>query len=124
LRIRLCFGCKTIQNHASPFNYEGIGAGSMMSGPLINCSSETAAPFQFQFIVFLHGRGAFSNFNHCHLLQLQSSPQTSSLVTFNLNPRCQLHPSSSTSTRVAFSCNPHRLSIYKPCHFSISSPPT
>jgi hypothetical protein len=34
---------------------EGEGAGAMMLGPLVNGSSQTAAPFQFPFIVLLHG---------------------------------------------------------------------
>jgi hypothetical protein len=50
---------------------EGEGAGAMMLGPLVSGNSQTAAPFQFPFIV-LHGRGAFFNFNPCCLLQLQS----------------------------------------------------
>jgi hypothetical protein len=73
----------------------------MMSGPLVNGSSQTAAPYQFPFIVLLHGRGAIFN------LQPSSPPSTSILVTtssfFNLNPPCQLHPSSRpTSTLIAF----------------------
>jgi hypothetical protein len=84
------------------------GAGAMMSSPLINDSSQTVTPFQFPFIILLHGRGAFFNFNPRRLLQLQSSsPSTSTLVAFNFNPHCQLHPSSPTSTLVAFNFNPH-----------------
>jgi hypothetical protein len=62
---------------------------------------QTAAPFQFPFIVLLrHGRGAIFN------LQPSSPPSTSILVAtsslFNFNPSCQLHPSSPpTSTLVA-----------------------
>jgi hypothetical protein len=73
----------------------------MISGPLVNGSSQTAAPFQFPFIVLLrHGRGAIFN------LQPSSPPSISILVTtsslFNFNPPCQLHPSSPpTSTLVA-----------------------
>jgi hypothetical protein len=56
LRIGLHFGRKTIQNHMSPFNYAGRRRGeAMMSGPLVNDSSQTAAHFQFPFIVLLHG---------------------------------------------------------------------
>jgi hypothetical protein len=72
----------------------------MMSGPLVNSSSQTAAPFQFPFIVLLrHGRGAIFN------LQPSSPPSTSILVStsslFNFNPPCQLHPLSlPTSTLV------------------------
>jgi hypothetical protein len=78
----------------------------MMSGPLVNGSSQTAAPFQFPFIVLLHGRGAIFNLQPLSPpstsilvanfipLQLQSSLPTSSLVA-NFNPRRrQLQPSS------------------------------
>jgi hypothetical protein len=63
---------------------------------------------------------AFFNFNHHRQLH-PLSPSTSTLVAFNFNPRCQLHPSSPSSTFVAFNFNPCRLSISKPCRFSISS---
>jgi hypothetical protein len=79
----------------------------MMLGPLINGSSQSATPFQFSFIVLLHGRRAFfnlqpssptstsvlvSNFIPCRL-QHQSSLPTSSLVA-SFNPRClKLQPS-------------------------------
>jgi hypothetical protein len=78
------------------------GAGAVMSGPLVNDSSQTAAHFQFPFIVLLHGRGTFFNFNPRRLLQLQSSSPTSILVA-NFNPRrLQLQPSlPSTSILVA-----------------------
>jgi hypothetical protein len=74
----------------------------MMSGPLVNGSSQTAAPFQFPFIVLLrHGQGAIFN------LQPSSPPSTSILVAtsslLNFNPPFQLHPSSPpTSTLVTF----------------------
>jgi hypothetical protein len=73
----------------------------MMSGPLVNGSNQTVAPFQFPFIVLLHGRATIFN------LQPSSHPSTSILVTtsslFNFNPPCQLHPSSlPTSTLIAF----------------------
>jgi hypothetical protein len=75
----------------------------MMSGPLVNGTSQTAAPFQFPFIVLLrHGRGAIFN------LQPSSSslPSTSILVTnfipLQLQSPGQLHPSSPpTSSLVA-----------------------
>jgi hypothetical protein len=92
-----------------------------MSVPLVNGNSQTATPFQFPFIVLLHGRGTF-NFNPRRLLQLQSSSPTSSLVAFNFNPCCQLHSSLPTSTLIAFNFNPRRLSISKPRRFSISNP--
>jgi hypothetical protein len=68
----------------------------MMSGPLVNGSSETAVPFQFPFIVLLrHCRGAIFNLQPLSSsppstsipLQLQSSLPTSSLITANFNPR-------------------------------------
>jgi hypothetical protein len=84
----------------------------MMSGPFVNCSSETVAPFQFPFIVLLHGQGAFFNFNPRRQLHL-SSPSTSILVA-NFIPRRQLQPlSPSTSTLVAFQF-PNPVSILFP----------
>jgi hypothetical protein len=35
--------------------------GAMMSGPLVNDSSQTAVPFQFPYIVLLHGQGTIFN---------------------------------------------------------------
>jgi hypothetical protein len=73
----------------------------MMSGPLVNGSSQTAAPFQLPFIVLLrHGRGAIFNLQPSSLsplstsiliakfipLQLQFSLPTSSLIAANFNP--------------------------------------
>jgi hypothetical protein len=100
----------------------------MMTGPLISGSSQTATLFQFPFIILLHGRGAFFNFNP-HLLQLQSSSPTSSLVTFNFNPRhLQLQSSLPTSSLIA-NFNPRRLQLqpsspfsFQTHRFSISSP--
>jgi hypothetical protein len=40
-------------HHLSITLEEGVGA--MMFGPLVNGSSQTAVPFQFSFIVLLHG---------------------------------------------------------------------
>jgi hypothetical protein len=79
----------------------GEGAGAMMSGPLVNDSSQTAAPFQFPFIVLLHGRGTFFN------LQPLSSSSTSILVTNFIPRRLQLQSSLPTSTLVFFNFN-HR----------------
>jgi hypothetical protein len=60
----------------------------MMSGSLVNGSSQTAVPFQFPFIVLLHGRGAFFNLQ-------PSSPSSTSILAANFNPRrLQLQPSS------------------------------
>jgi hypothetical protein len=88
------------------------GAGAMMSGPLVNGSSQTAAPFQFPFIVLLHGQGAFFNFNPHRLLQLQpsSSSSTSILVANFIPRRLQLQPSLPTSSLIA-NFNPHRLQL-------------
>jgi hypothetical protein len=73
----------------------------MLSGRLVNSSNQTTTPFQFPFIVLLHDRDAFFNFNPCHQLY-HSSPSTSTLVA-NFIPRSQLQPSSpSTSTLIAF----------------------
>jgi hypothetical protein len=94
----------------------------MMSGPLVNNHSQTAAPFQFPFIVLLHGGGAFFN------LQPSLPSSTSILVTNFIPHRLQLQsslptsPSSPTSTLIAFNFNPRCLSISKPRRFSISSP--
>jgi hypothetical protein len=76
----------------------------MMSGPLVNGSSQTSAPFQFPFIVLLrHGRGVIFN-----LQPWSSSPPSTSILVantsslFNFNPPCQLHPlSPPTSSLVA-----------------------
>jgi hypothetical protein len=68
----------------------------MISDPLVNGSSQIAAPFQFPFIVLLHGRGTFFN------LQPLSPSSTSSLIANFIPHRLQLHPSSPTSTLVAF----------------------
>jgi hypothetical protein len=82
----------------------------MMSGPLINGSSQTAVPFQFTFIVLLQGRGAFFNFNPHRLLQLLSLLLTSCLVA-NFNPhRLQLQSSLPTSSLIA-NFNPRRLQL-------------
>jgi hypothetical protein len=85
------------------------GEAAMMSGPLMNSSSQTATPFQFPFIVLLHGRGAFFNFNPRLLLQLQSSSPTSSLIAFNFNPcRLQLQSLLPTSSLIT-NFNPRHL---------------
>jgi hypothetical protein len=86
----------------------------MMSDPLVNGSNQTAAPFQFPFIILLHGRGAIFN--------LQPSSSSPPSILFNFNPACQLHPSSATSTLIAANFNPRRLSNYKPRRCAISSP--
>jgi hypothetical protein len=61
--------------HRLSITREGEGAGAMMSGPLVSGSSQTAAPFQFPFIV-LDGCDTFFNFNP-RRLQLQPSSPTS-----------------------------------------------
>jgi hypothetical protein len=86
----------------------------MMSGPLVNGSNQTMTPFQFPFIVLLHGRGAFFNLQ-------PSSPSSTSILVANFIPRhVQLQSSLPTSSLVT-NFNPRRLSISKPHHFSISS---
>jgi hypothetical protein len=85
----------------------------MMSGPLVNGSSQTAAPFQFPFIVLLqHGRGAI--INH----QPSSPPSTSILVAtsslFNFNPPCQLHPSSPPTSTLAAIQIPNLVAVLFP----------
>jgi hypothetical protein len=88
----------------------------MMSGPLVNDSSQTAAPFQFQFIVLLrHGRGAVFN------LQPSSSlpPSTSILVANFIH--LQLQSSLPTSSLIAANFNPHRHSNSKIRRYAISS---
>jgi hypothetical protein len=68
----------------------------MMSGPLVNCSSQTAAPFQFPFIVLLqHGRGTTFN-----LKPSSSSPPSTSILVANFIP-LQLQSSLPTSSLVA-----------------------
>jgi hypothetical protein len=87
----------------------------MMSGPLVNTSSQTAAPFQFPFIVLLHGRGAIFHLE-------PSSPSSTSILVANFIPRrLQLQSSLPTSSFIT-NFNPRRLSISKPHRFSISSP--
>jgi hypothetical protein len=63
----------------------------MMSGPLVNSSSQTAAFFQFPFIVLLrHGQGAIFN-----LQPSSSSPPSTLILVANFIPRRhQLQPSS------------------------------
>jgi hypothetical protein len=87
----------------------------MMSGPLVNGSSQTAAPFQFPFIVLLHGRGAFFNLQ-------PSSPSSTSILIANFIPRHLQRPSSLPTSSLVANFNSRRLSISKPRHFSISSP--
>jgi hypothetical protein len=82
----------------------------MMSGPLVNGSSQIAAPFQFPFIVLLrHGRGA--------ILKLQplscSSPPSTSILVANFIP-LKLQSSLSTSSLVTANFNPRRHSNSKP----------
>jgi hypothetical protein len=88
----------------------------MMSGPLVNGSSQTAAPFQLPFIVLLrHGRGAIFN-----LQPSSSSPPSTSMLVANLIP-LQLQSSLPTSSLVTANFNPRRHSNSKPRHGAISS---
>jgi hypothetical protein len=74
----------------------------MMLGPLVNGSSQIAAPFHFPFIVLLHGRGTIFN-----LQPSSSSPPSTSILLANFIPlqlQSSLPTSFSppTSTLVAF----------------------
>jgi hypothetical protein len=88
----------------------------MMSGPLVNGSSQTTAPFQFPFIVLLrHGQGSIFNLQPSSSLPPSTSILVANFIPLNFNPPCQLHPSSPpTSTLVA-------IQIPKLCYF-IHSP--
>jgi hypothetical protein len=87
----------------------------MMLGPLVNGSSQTAAPFQFPFFVLLHGRGAIFN------LQPTSCSSTSMLVA-NFIPRClQLQSSLPTSSLIA-NFNPRRLHLQPSSPFDFQTP--
>jgi hypothetical protein len=87
----------------------------MMSDPLVNGSSQTAAPFQFPFIILLrHGRGTIFN------LQPSLPPSTSILVAtpslFNFNPPCQLHPSSPPTSTLVVIQIPNLVVVLFPPH--------
>jgi hypothetical protein len=89
----------------------------MMSGPLVNGSSQTVAPFQFPFIVLLqHGWGT--------IFKLQpsscSSPPSTSILVANFIP-LQLQSSLPTSSLVTANFNPRRHSNSKPRRCAISS---
>jgi hypothetical protein len=88
----------------------------MMSGPLVNGSSQTATPYQFPFIVLLrHGRGAIFN------LQPKSSlPPSTSILVANFIP-LQLQSSLPTSSLVATNFNPRRHSNSQPSRCAILS---
>jgi hypothetical protein len=89
----------------------------MMSGPLVNGSNQTAAPFQFPFIVLLrHGRGAIFNLQPSSC----SSPPSTSILVANFIP-LQLQSSLPTSPFVAANFNPRRHSNSKPHRCAISS---
>jgi hypothetical protein len=88
----------------------------MMSGPLVNGSSETVVPFQFPFIILLrHGRGAIFN-----LQPSSSSPHSTSILVANFIT-LQLQSSLPTSSLVTANFNPHRRSNSKPRHCAILS---
>jgi hypothetical protein len=80
----------------------------MMSGPLVNDSSQTVTPFQFPFVVLLrHGRGAIFN-----LQPSSSSPPSTSILVANFIP-LQLQSSLPTSSLVAANFNRRRHSNSK-----------
>jgi hypothetical protein len=88
----------------------------MMSGPLVNDSSQIATPFQFPFIVLLrHGRGAIFNLQPSSL-----SPPSTSILVANFIP-LQLQSSLPTSSLVAANFNPRRHSNSKPRRCAIFS---
>jgi hypothetical protein len=81
----------------------------MMSGPLVNSSSQTATPFQFPFIVLLrHGQGAIFN-----LQPSSSSPPSTSILVANFIP-LQLQSSLPTSSLVAANFNLVAIQIPNP----------
>jgi hypothetical protein len=84
----------------------------MMSGPLVNGSSQIAAPFQFPFLVLLHGRGASFNLQ-------PSSPPSTSIPVAKFIP-LQLQSPFPTSSLITANFNPHRFSISKPRRCAIS----
>jgi hypothetical protein len=89
----------------------------MMSGPLVNGSSQTAVPFQFPFIVLLrHGRGTIFNLQPSSC----SSPPSTSILVANFIT-LQLQSSLPTSCLVATNFNPRRHSNSKPRRYAISS---
>jgi hypothetical protein len=84
----------------------------MMSGPLVNDSSHTAAPFQFPFVVLLrHGRGAIFNLQ----------PSSSSPRSFNFNPSRQHHSSSTSILLANFIPRRHQLQSSSPFKFQTPS---
>jgi hypothetical protein len=87
----------------------------MMSGPLVNGSSQTATCFQFPFIVLLHGRGAIFNLQPSTL-----SPPSTSILVANFIP-LQLQSSLPTSSLVA-NFNPHRRQLQPLLPFKFQSP--
>jgi hypothetical protein len=89
----------------------------MMLGPLVNGSSQTAAPFQFPFIVLLrHGQGAIFNLQPSS----SSSPPSTSILVANFIP-LQFQSSLPTSSLVTANFNPRHHSNSKPRHCAISS---
>jgi hypothetical protein len=107
-----------------------------MLGPLVNGSSQTVAPFQFPFIILLHGRGAFFNLQPSlpsstsilvanfipRRLQLQPSlPSSTSILVANFIPRrLQLQSSLPTSSLVA-NFNPRRLQLQPSSSFNFQT---
>jgi hypothetical protein len=91
----------------------------MMSGPLVNGSSQTAVPFQFIFIVLLrHGRGAIFN-----LRPSSSSPPSTSILVANFIP-LQLQSSLPTSSLAAANfLDGYGVLDSKPRCCAMSSPP-
>jgi hypothetical protein len=117
LRIGLRFGRKTVQNHTSPFNYEGRRCRGNDVGPTRQLQQPNCDAFSISIYYFITWPGRLlqlqpsspsstsiiaANFIPRHLQLQPSSPSTSILVA-NFIPRCQLQPSlPSAATLVAF----------------------
>jgi hypothetical protein len=87
----------------------------MISGALVNGSSQTTMPFQFPFIVLLHGRGTVFN------LQPLLPSSTSILITNFISRHLQLQSSLPTSSLVA-NFNPRRLQLLPSSPFNFQTP--
>jgi hypothetical protein len=93
----------------------------MMSGPLVNSSSQTTAPFQFLFIGLLrHGRGAIFNLQPSTLKLVTSLAPSTSILIANFIP-LQLQSSLPTSSLIVADFKPRRHSNSKPRRCAISS---
>jgi hypothetical protein len=87
----------------------------MISSPLVNGSSQTAVPFQFPFIVLLHGRGAFFNLQ-------PSSPSSTSILVANFIPRHLQRQSGLPTSSLVANFNPRRLQLQPSSPFNLQTP--